>query len=46
VARRKAYWASDAGKARKEAKMNTPEKLKKREAWKLARNARRKAATA
>lgn len=41
VARRKAYWNSPEGKARKFEKMNTPVKLKKLEAWKLARDARR-----
>ena len=42
VARRKAYWMSPEGQARKFAKMNTPAKLKKIENWKLARDARRR----
>jgi len=42
VIRRKAYWMSEEGKARKFAKMNTPEKLVKREKWRLARAARRR----
>lgn len=41
VARRKAYWASPAGQARKFEKMNTPEKLAKIEKWRVARTARR-----
>jgi hypothetical protein len=36
------YWASPAGKARKFEKMNTPEKLAKREASLKARDARRR----
>jgi hypothetical protein len=41
VARRRTYWESPAGQARKFAKMNTPEKLEKHNLWVLARDARR-----
>ena len=44
VTRRKTYWMSEEGKARKFAKMNTPEKLKALEKWKLAREQRRRVA--
>ena len=40
--RRAEYWASPAGKARKEAKWNTPEKIKQRAKALLARDARRR----
>ena len=40
--RRKKYWATEAGQARKAAKVNTPEKVKARAASKVARNARRR----
>jgi hypothetical protein len=46
VARRKAYWASTAGMARKFEKMNTPVKLAKREKSKKARDERRRLARA
>jgi len=42
VARRKVIWTSIAGKARKFAKMNTPEKLAKQAKSKTARAARRR----
>jgi len=41
VARRRTYWKSSIGQACKFAKMNTPEKLEKRNLWVLARDARR-----
>lgn len=40
--RRAEYWASTEGQNRKFEKMNTPEKLKQAEAWKVARAARRR----
>ena len=36
------YWKSAAGQARKAEKMNTPEKQKAREEWKVARDLRRR----
>jgi len=42
AAKLKAYWATDAGQARKEAKMNTSEKVKARAAAKVARKERRR----
>ena len=41
VKKRKAYWVSPEGEARKEAKMNTPEKIEKRKLSKMARHQRR-----
>jgi hypothetical protein len=40
--RRKKYWATEAGQARKAAKVNTPAKIKAREEAKVARAARRR----
>lgn len=42
AAKRKAYWSSPDGQARKEAKMNTPKKIKARAAAKVARASRRR----
>lgn len=42
AAKRKDYWDSPVGKARKEAKMSTPEKIAARAASKVARDARRR----
>jgi hypothetical protein len=42
AAKRKAYWASEVGQARKAAKMNTPEKQAKKAASLKARDARRR----
>ena len=42
AAKRKAYWNGPDGQARKDAKMNTPEKIKARAAAKVARASRRR----
>lgn len=40
--KRRSYWKSPEGQARKEAKMNTPEKIQKRADSKVARAERRR----
>lgn len=40
--KRASYWKSPEGQARKAEKMNTPEKIQKREDSKIARNQRRR----
>lgn len=42
AAKRKAYWDTLPGRARKEAKMNTPEKVKARAAAKVSQKERRR----